>query len=92
MKKEVYFNINQLIRATLHRLVRRTSYLFNVGLTHAHSVLFSSDRNETKVPILIKHIWENLDPNKKQEVIKIEISIWATLKSTVSYYLLVKDV
>ena len=92
MKKEVCFNINQLIWTTLHRLVRGTSYLFNVGLTHAHSVLFSSDRNETKVPILIKHIWENLDPNKKQEVIKIEISIWATLNSTVSYYLLVKDV
>ena len=25
------------------------SYLFNVGLRHAHSVLFPSDRNETKV-------------------------------------------
>ena len=49
MKKEVSFNINQLIWTTLHRLVCRTSYLFNVGLTHAHCVLFSSDRNETEV-------------------------------------------
>ena len=49
MKKEVSFNINQLIWTTLHRLVCRTSYLFNVALTHAHCVLFSSDRNETEV-------------------------------------------
>ena len=70
MKKEVCFNINQFIWTTLHRKVRGTSYLLNVGLTHAHSILFSSDRNETsiKVLILIEHIWENLSPNKKQEV------------------------
>ena len=36
MKKEVNFNINQLIWTTLHRLVCGTSYLFNVAfLTHA---------------------------------------------------------
>ena len=49
MKKEVCFNINQLIWTILHRLVRGTSYLFNVDLTHAHSVLSSSDRNQTEV-------------------------------------------
>ena len=49
MKKELCFNIDQLIWTTLHRLVRGTSYLFNVGLKHTHSVLFSSDRNETEV-------------------------------------------
>ena len=57
----------------MHRLVRRTSYLFNVALIHAHPVLFYSDRNETeiqkyfsiKVPILIEHISENFYPNKK---------------------------
>ena len=49
MKKEACFNINQLISTTLHRLVRGTSYLFSVGLTHAYSVLFSSNRNETEV-------------------------------------------
>ena len=71
MKKEVCFNINQLIWTTLHRIVRGASYLFNVGLTHAHSVLFSSDRNETKIlrfTILIEHTWKNFYPNKKQEV------------------------
>ena len=64
MKKEICFNINQLIWTTLHRLVRGTSYLFNVDLRHAHSVLLSSIR----VPILIEHIWEHFYPNKKQEV------------------------
>ena len=49
MKKEVCFNINQLIWTTLHRLVRVTSYVFNVGLTHANSIFFSSDRNETEL-------------------------------------------
>ena len=49
MKKEACFNVNRLIWTTLHRLVRGTSYLFNVGLTHAYSVLFSSNRNETEV-------------------------------------------
>ena len=72
MKKEVSFNINELTWTTLHKLVHGTSYLFNVGLTHEHSVLFSSDRNETevciKVLILIEYVWENFYPNKKQEV------------------------
>ena len=72
MKKEVCFNINQLTWTKLPRLVRKTSYLFNVSLTHEHSVLFSSDRNETevciKVLILIEHIWGNFYPNKKREV------------------------
>ena len=36
MKKEVCFNMNQLI----------WTYLFNVGVKHAHSVLFSSDINQ----------------------------------------------
>ena len=50
MKKGVCFNINQDDKwITLHRLVRGTSYLFNVGLTHGHSVVFSSHRDETKV-------------------------------------------
>ena len=49
MKKEVCFIINQLIWTTLDRPVCRTSYQFNVALTHAHCVLFSSDRNETEV-------------------------------------------
>ena len=42
MKKEVCFNINQLIRTTLHRLL-------NDGVRHAHSVSVSSERNETKI-------------------------------------------
>ena len=95
MKKEVCFNINQLIWTTLHRLVRGTSYLFNVGLTHAHSVLFSSDRNETEV--LRFPFWLNIFGKisiqiKNRKLLKIEISIWATLNSTVSYYMLVKNV
>ena len=72
MKKEVSFNINELTWTTLHKLVHGTSYLFNAGLTHEYSVLFSSDRNETevciKVLILIEYVWENFYPNKKQEV------------------------
>ena len=61
MKKEVFLNINQLIWTTLHRLVRGTSYLFSVGLTHVHSVLLSSDRNETEVlrfPFLLDILWQ----------------------------------
>ena len=94
MKKEVYFNINQLIRATLHRLVRRTSYLFNVGLTHAHSVLFSSDRNETEVSrfSLWLNIFRKISIQIKNKLLKNRNSIWAKLNSTVSYYMLVKDV
>ena len=95
MKKEVCFNINQLIWTTFHRLVRGTSYLFNIGLTHAHSVLFSSDRNETEV--LRFPFWLNIFGKisiqiKNRKLLKIEISIWATLNSTVSYYMLVKNV
>ena len=95
MKKEVCFNINQLIWTTLHRLVRGTSYLINVGLTHVHSVLFSSDRNETEV--LRFPFWLNIFGKisiqiKNRKLLKIEISIWATLNSTVSYYMLVKNV
>ena len=52
MKKEVYFNIDQLIWTTLHRLVRGTNNLFNFGLTNAHSVFFSSDRNKTALRFL----------------------------------------
>ena len=95
MKKEVCFNINQLIWTTLHRLVRGTSYLINVGLRHVHSVLFSSDRNETEV--LRFPFWLNIFGKisiqiKNRKLLKIEISIWATLNSTVSYYMLVKNV
>ena len=43
--KKTYGQINQLVWTKLHRLVRGISYLFNSGLIHAHSVLFSSDRN-----------------------------------------------
>ena len=93
MKKEICFNINQLIWTTLHRLVRGTSYLFNVGLTHAHSVLFSSDRNETEV--LRFPFWLNIFGKisiqiKTRKLLKIEISIWATLNNTVSYYMWLK--
>ena len=95
MKKEVYFNINQLIWTTLHRLVRGTSCLFNVGLRHGRSVLFSSDRNETEV--LRFPFWLNIFGKisiqiKNRKLLKIEISIWATLNRTVSHYMLVKDV
>ena len=87
--------MNQLIWTTLHRLMHRISCLFNVGLTHAHSVLFSSDRNETKV--LRFPFWLNIFGKisiqlKNRKLLKIEISIWATLDSTVSYYMLVKEV
>ena len=71
MKKEVCFNVNQLILTTLHRLVRGTGYLFNVGLTHAHSALVSSGRNETEVlrfPCSL-NIFGNISIQiKKQEV------------------------
>ena len=92
IKKEVCFNINQLIWTTLHRLVRGTSYLINVGLTHVHSVLFSSDRNETEV--LRFPFWLNIFGKiyiqiKKRKLLKIEISILATL---ISYYIMVKDI
>ena len=33
----------------MNRIVQGTSYLFNVGLKRAHSILFSSDRNESEV-------------------------------------------
>ena len=95
MKKEVCFNINQLIWTTLHRLVRRTSCLFNVGLRHARSVLFSSDRNETEVlrfPFWLNIFGKIFIQIKNRKLLKIEISIWATLNSTVCYYMLVKDV
>ena len=95
MKKEVCFNINQLIWTTLHRLMRGISYLFNVGLTHAHSVLFSSDRNKTKVlrfPFWLNIFWKISIQIKNRKLLKIEISIWITLNSTVSYYMLVKDI
>ena len=91
----VCFNINQLIWTTLLRLVRGASCLINVGLTNAHSVLFSSDRNETEV--LRFPFWLNIFRKisiqiKNRKLVKIEISIWATLNRTVSYYTLVKDV
>ena len=87
MKKEIWFNINQVIWITLHALLRGASYLFIVGLTHAQCVLFSSERNETfpifgKISIQIEN----------RKLLKIEISVWATLDSTVSYYMLVKNV
>ena len=47
INKEVCFDINQFIR---------TSYLFNIGLRHAHALLFSSDRNKTK----ILRLWLNI--------------------------------
>ena len=71
------------------------NYLLNVGLTHVHSVLFPSDRNETEV--LQFPFWLNIFGKisvqiKTRKLLKIEISIWGTLNSTVSYYMLVKDV
>ena len=95
MKKEVCFNINQHIWITLHRLVPGTSYLFNVGLTHWHSVLFSSHRDETKVlklPFWLRIFGKISIQIKNWKLLKIEVSIWATLNSTVSYDMLVKDV
>ena len=58
MKNEVCFNINQLIWTTVHRLVPGTSYLFIVGLTHAHSVLFFSDRNKSDGTYLGKFLYK----------------------------------
>ena len=95
MKKEACFNMNQLIWKTLDRLVRGTNYLFNVGLTHAHSVLFSSNRNETEVirfPFWLNIFGKIYIQIKNRKLLKIVISIWATLNSTVSYYMLVKHV
>ena len=70
-------------------------YLFNVGLTQAHSVLFSSDRNKTGVlrfPFRLNIFAKIFIRIKNRKLLKIEISIWITLNSTVSYYMLVKDI
>ena len=85
-KKEVCFNINQLIW-TLHRLVRRTSYLFNVGLTHAHSVCIVLYSNINETEVLKFQFWLNIFGKisiqiKNKKLLKIEISIWATLNSS----------
>ena len=40
----------------------------------------------------MEDVWENSFPNKSRKLLKVEISIWATLNSTVSYYMLVKDI
>ena len=95
MKKEVCFNVNQLIWTILHRLVHGTSYLFNVSLTHAYSVLFSSERNETKLlrfPFWLNIFGKIFIQMKNRKLLKRGITFWATLNSTVSYYRLVKDI
>ena len=45
IKKGICFDINQLIRTTLHRL---PSYLFNVRLRHAHFVFYTFRLDSSK--------------------------------------------
>ena len=44
------FNINSFIQ----KKIAQASYLFNVGLRYANSVLFSSDINETSMVLIQK--------------------------------------